>query len=85
MAALSGHLSENMSSPSLSQHKKSSKENRKQMWLNKDLLVTLRDLKKINKYGQWKQGCMVWEEYRDAVRMCKLDQESQGAFGAELA
>lgn len=41
--------------------------------------------KKINKYGQWKQGCMVWEEYRDAVRMCKLDQESQGAFGAELA
>ena len=22
-------------------------------------------------YRKWKQGCVAWEEYRDAVRMCR--------------
>ena len=35
----------------------------------KDLQLTLREKREM--YRKWKQGCVAWEEYRDAVRMCR--------------
>ncbi|KFZ53074.1 hypothetical protein N321_03743, partial [Antrostomus carolinensis] len=54
---------------SIPQHKKSSREGRKAAWLSEDLFITLREKKEM--YRQWKQACVAWEEYRDAVRMCR--------------
>jgi len=34
-----------------------------------DLLVKLREKKGI--YMRWKQGGVTWEEYRDAVQICR--------------
>ena len=54
---------------SILQHKKSSRGGRRSTWLSKDLLVKLRDKKEM--YRQWKQGCVAWEEYRDAIYECR--------------
>ena len=54
---------------SIPQNKKSDRQGRKPAWLSKDLLVRLRERKK--KYKQWMQGRVAWEEYRDAVQMCR--------------
>ena len=47
---------------------KSSREGRKPVWLSNDL-VKLKQKKEL--YRQWKQGCVPWEEYRNAVWMCR--------------
>lgn len=49
--------------------RKSSRRGRKQAWFGKDLLVKLREKK--SKYKQWKEGCITWEEYGDAVWICR--------------
>ena len=54
---------------SIPQHKKLSTGGRKPAWLNKDLLVKLKDKKE--KYRQWKQRWLPWEEYRNAIQMCR--------------
>ena len=35
--------------------------------MSKDLQLKLR--KKREMYGKWKQGCVVWEEYRAVVQV----------------
>jgi len=54
---------------SILQNKTAGRRGRKSVWLGKDLLVKLREEK--GKYTQWKQGCMTWEEYSDAVSTCR--------------
>ena len=39
------------------------------MWLSKYLVGKLRAKKAM--YKPWKQGCVTWEEYRAAVRICR--------------
>ena len=48
---------------------KSSKRGRRPAWLSRDLLLELRQKRKV--YGHWKQGQVPWEDYRDAVRHCR--------------
>ena len=50
-------------------NKKASRGGRKLAWLIKELLGILRVKKGACKL--WKQGCVTWEEYRDAVRTCR--------------
>ncbi|XP_048788476.1 uncharacterized protein LOC125687389 [Lagopus muta] len=50
-------------------NKKVGRRGRKPAWLSKDLLRELRAKKGV--YKLWKQGCVTWEEYRDAVRTCR--------------
>jgi len=45
--------------------KKSVKEGRRPACLNKDLLIKLKWKKEKNR--QWNQGCVPWEESRDAA------------------
>ncbi|KFZ51818.1 hypothetical protein N338_12594, partial [Podiceps cristatus] len=54
---------------SLPLNKKVGRRSRKSAWLGKDLLAKLREKK--GKYKLWKQGCVAWKEYRDAVRNCR--------------
>jgi len=53
----------------ISLSKKSSKEGRRPVWMSKELLVELRQKRKI--YGMWKEGQNIWEEYRNAVKSCR--------------
>ncbi|GAB0204308.1 mitochondrial enolase superfamily member 1 [Grus japonensis] len=48
---------------------KSSRRGRRLAWLNRDLLLELRQKKKV--YACWKQGQATWEDYRDAARLCR--------------
>ncbi|KAK4828074.1 hypothetical protein QYF61_023134 [Mycteria americana] len=48
---------------------KSSKRDRRLAWLSRDLLLELRQKRKV--YGHQKQGQVTWEDYRDAVRHCR--------------
>ncbi|KAM9168311.1 very low-density lipoprotein receptor-like [Mergus octosetaceus] len=48
---------------------KSSREGRKPVRLRNDLLVKLRQKKELHR--QWKQGCVPWGEYRNAVWTCR--------------
>ena len=48
---------------------KSSRVGRKPKWLNKDMLVKLRQKKEMHRW--WKQGHLAWEEYRNAVQICR--------------
>lgn len=50
-------------------YKKPSRGGRKLESLCKDPLVKLREKKGMHR--QWKQGHVAWEEYRDAIRMCR--------------
>ena len=45
---------------------KSNKRGKRLAWLTRDILLEIRRKKKV--YGQWKQGQVTWENYRDAVR-----------------
>ena len=45
---------------SIPQHKKSSRGDRKLIWLSMNLLVILRDKKEMHR--QWEQECVAWEE-----------------------
>jgi len=54
---------------SIFKHKKSSRGNRKLPRLSKDQLDKLRE--KSEKYRQWKQRCMAWEEYKDILLICR--------------
>lgn len=38
-------------------------------WLSRDLIKELR--LKMEMYGHWKQGREMWEDYRDAARLCR--------------
>lgn len=58
-----------MSRTPLQEHKTSPPPSRKPARLSKDLLVSLMENKE--KYRQWKQGWIVWEEYRDAALTCR--------------
>ena len=49
---------------------KSGSEGRRQTWLTKDLLVKLKCKKEM--HGQWNQGQVSWEKYRDAAWMCRV-------------
>ncbi|GAB0180024.1 hypothetical protein GRJ2_000467700 [Grus japonensis] len=49
--------------------RKSSRQGRRPAWLNRDLLLELRWKKKV--YACWKQGQAMWEDYRDAARLCR--------------
>lgn len=51
---------------SISQQEKSRRGGRKLARMSKDLLVKLRE--KREKYRQWKEACVAWEEYRDSVQ-----------------
>ena len=51
-------------------NKKVGRRDRKLAWLGKDLLGKLRAKK--GAYKLWKQGCVTWEEYRDAVSTSSL-------------
>jgi len=46
--------------------KKSSKGSRTSAWMSKEILVELRQNRKV--YGMWKEGQATWEEYRNVVR-----------------
>jgi len=48
--------------------KKSSKGGRRPAWMSKELLVELRQKRKV--YRMWKEGQATWEEYRNVVRAC---------------
>jgi len=48
--------------------KKSGKEGKRPAWLNQDLLVKLKG--KMELHRQWKQGQVLWEEYRDTDQLC---------------
>lgn len=48
---------------------KSGRGRKRPAWLNWDLLVKLKCKKKM--YRQWKQGQEWWEEYKEAVRLCR--------------
>ena len=48
---------------------KSSKRGRRPAWLSRDLLLELRQKRKV--YGLWKQGQAAQEDYRDAVCHCR--------------
>lgn len=37
-------------------------------WLNKDLLLEIQ--KKWEVYAQWKQGQVMWEDYKNAAHHC---------------
>jgi len=50
-------------------NKKVCRGGRKPAWLSKNLLGKLRAKK--GTYRLWKQGCVTWEEYRDAVQTCR--------------
>ena len=63
---------------------KVSREGWKLAWLSKDLLVKLRCKKKTHR--QWKQGHMAWEEYRDAIWMCRNEiRKVKAQMGLSLA
>lgn len=47
-------------------NKKAGRGDGKPAWLSKDLLGKLRA--KRGTYSFWKQGCVAWQEHRDAVR-----------------
>jgi len=49
--------------------KKSSNGDRRPTWMSKEILVELRWKRKV--YGMWKEGKAAWEEYRNAVRVCR--------------
>jgi len=49
--------------------KKSSKGGRRPAWMSKELLVELRQKRKV--HGMWKEGQATWEEYRNVVRACR--------------
>ncbi|KFZ52648.1 hypothetical protein N338_12088, partial [Podiceps cristatus] len=49
--------------------KKLGKEGKRPAWLKREMLVALR--RKRDLHGQWKQGRVSWEEYRDAARLCR--------------
>ena len=44
-------------------------EGKRLAWMSQDLLVKLKGEKEM--HGQWKQGQVSWEEYRDAACLCK--------------
>ena len=54
---------------SILQHKKSGKGGRRLAWLKKYIQVKLRNKNEMCR--QWKQECVTWEEYRDAIQMCR--------------
>ncbi|KFP11766.1 hypothetical protein Z169_02376, partial [Egretta garzetta] len=60
------HRAQELSIPSC---KKSGKEGKRPAWLRQEMLVELR--KKRELHRQWKQGQVSWEEYREAVRLCR--------------
>ena len=39
----------------------------REAWLNWDLLVKLEE-----KHRQWKKGQVLWEEYKEAARLCRV-------------
>ena len=49
--------------------RKSGKEGKRPAWLNQDLLVKLKSKKRMHR--QWKQGQVLWEEYKEAARLCR--------------
>ena len=51
------------------QQKKSSRGDGLPVWMRKDLQLKLREKREM--YRKRKQGCVAWEEYRDAVRICR--------------
>ena len=48
---------------------KPGKESKRSAWLNQNLLVKLKCKKKIHR--QWKQGQVLWKEYKEAARLCR--------------
>lgn len=55
---------------SIPQCKKSSRGGTKQAWLNKDLLVKLKD-KTRRKYTDSRNGHLAWGDYRDGIQICR--------------
>uniref|UniRef100_A0A8B9PGQ4 Reverse transcriptase domain-containing protein n=1 Tax=Apteryx owenii TaxID=8824 RepID=A0A8B9PGQ4_APTOW len=49
--------------------RKSSKGGRRPAWMSKELLAKLNQKKEV--YRKWKGGQATWEEYRNAVRVCR--------------
>jgi len=49
--------------------KQSDREGKRPAWLSQDLLVKLKSKRELHR--QWKQGQVYWEEYRDAVWLCR--------------
>ncbi|GAB0186733.1 mitochondrial enolase superfamily member 1 [Grus japonensis] len=47
----------------------SSEEGRRPAWMSKELLEELQGKKEV--YRMWKKGLATWEEYRNAVRVCR--------------
>lgn len=54
---------------SVPQHRRTSRGGKKPAWLGKELQIKLRDKKNV--YKQCKHECVTWEEYRDAIRVCR--------------
>jgi len=54
---------------SVPRYKKSGKEGKRPAWLSRDLLVKLKGKREL--HTQWKQGQVSWEDYRDAVQLCR--------------
>jgi len=49
--------------------KPSGREGKRLTWPSRDLLVKLKGKRELHR--QWKQGQVCWEEYRDALRLCR--------------
>ncbi|XP_062425881.1 uncharacterized protein LOC134137198 [Rhea pennata] len=49
--------------------KKCTKRGRRPAWVNKELLAKFRQKKKVHR--MWKRGQATWENYRNAVRVCR--------------
>ncbi|KFZ67676.1 hypothetical protein N338_01599, partial [Podiceps cristatus] len=66
---------------SVPRSKKLGKEDKKPAWLSQDLLVKSKGKKEI--HGQWKQGRVSWEEYRDIAQLCR-DEVRKAKMQLEL-
>lgn len=62
-------------------YKKSGKNGRRPLWINKKILVILQKTKKA--YGGWKQGWVSWKGYRNIIQVCK-DEIGKGKSQLEL-
>ncbi|KGL86842.1 hypothetical protein N301_02901, partial [Charadrius vociferus] len=64
--------------------KKSGKGRRRPAWLSRDLLKRLRWKKGV--YNRWKKGLTAWEEYKNAVRVCREEtRKAKAALELNLA
>ena len=50
---------------------KRSRRQRRPPWLNRELLLQLREKRKV--YSLWKKGLATHNDYKDAVRLCRAE------------